>query len=291
MDNRRIEIAGGVGVALLEAGPKVEDGGRPLLLVHGFMGAKEDFAEHLDALGDLGWHAVAPDLRGHGESDHPAGRSSYGLRTFARDVLAVGDALGWHDRFTLLGHSVGGMIAQLAALAAPHRLDGLVLMDTGHGPLGSIDPELVALAKSVVEEGGMPLYVEVSKTVPDALGTPAHERLVATKPGYAEYCDGKTLSVSPEMWLATIGEIVETQDDRLHALAALPPSLPILVIVGEQDEAFLASCERMADAITWADFVVVPDAGHSPQFENPDAWFTAITTFLDRVAVGKAPAS
>jgi 3-oxoadipate enol-lactonase len=287
VDNRRIEIAGGLGVAILEAGPAVADGGRPLLLQHGFVAAKEDFADHLDALGAVGWHAVAPDLRGHGGSDHPPGRSAYGLRIFASDLLGVADALGWHDRFTLLGHSAGGMVAQHVALAAPHRLDGLVLMDTAHGPLGGVEPEMIELGRSVVAEGGMPLFLEVSKTVPDVLGTPAHERLLATRPGYAEYGDRKTLSVSPDMWLELIGEILETQADRLDALAALGPDLPVLVMVGEQDEPFIPHSQRMAGAIPDAHLVVIPDAGHSPQFENGPAWFGALTAFLDRVAEGQ----
>jgi len=46
-------------------------GGRPFLLLHGFTGAKEDFADHLDRWADRGWHVVAPDLRGHGGSSAP----------------------------------------------------------------------------------------------------------------------------------------------------------------------------------------------------------------------------
>ena len=61
MHERRIGVATGIELAVLEAGA----GGRPLLLVHGFTGAKEDFADHLDELAAAGgWHVVAPDLRG-----------------------------------------------------------------------------------------------------------------------------------------------------------------------------------------------------------------------------------
>src|SRR3954454_20069655 len=107
MANRRIPLATGVELEVLEAGSP--GSGRKLMLVHGFTGAKEDFADHLDRLGELGWHAVAPDNRGHGASDQPEGTSAYNLEIFARDTLAVADELGW-DRFVLLGHSMGGMI-------------------------------------------------------------------------------------------------------------------------------------------------------------------------------------
>ncbi|HEX7165711.1 MAG TPA: alpha/beta hydrolase [Acidimicrobiales bacterium] len=272
MNTRRIR-AGAVELAVLEAGPP---DGRPLLLVHGFPAAKEDFADHMGALGDLGWRAVAPDLRGHGESDKPEDPAAYSLAILAADVLALADALGW-QRFTLLGHSMGGMVAQLAALAAPDRLDGLVLMDTSHGSLADIPADLIELAKQVVAEGGMQLYLEVSKTIEGPLDTPAYKRMVAERPDYETYGDRKTLAASPHMWLGLIDDVVG-KDDRLAALATL--AVPTLVIVGEQDGHFVPHAERMAGAIEGARLVVVPDAGHSPQFENPRPWFAAVSAFL-----------
>src|SRR5438132_11087021 len=89
MEVRRIE-AGAVGLEVAEAGA----GGRPLLAVHGFGGAKEDFADHIDRLGAAGWHVVAPDLRGHGNSDHPTGEDAYDFPLFAAVLLGLAYALG-----------------------------------------------------------------------------------------------------------------------------------------------------------------------------------------------------
>ena len=61
------------------------EGGRPFLLVHGFTGAKEDFTYWLDPLAQRGWHAVAPDLRGHGGSAHPEKENDYSF--------AIGNAI------------------------------------------------------------------------------------------------------------------------------------------------------------------------------------------------------
>ena len=58
------------------------------------------------------------------------------------------------------------------------------------------------------------------------------------------------------------------------------PSLPTLVMVGEQDSPLVGPSHRMAEAIPAGRLAVVPDAGHSPQFENPDAWWDALSTFL-----------
>src|SRR3954452_10231452 len=79
----------GLQLAIAEAG----EGGRPLLLVHGFTGAKEDFTDFLEPLAELGWHAVAVDNRGHGASDKPAGVDSYSLELFTEDTLALADEL------------------------------------------------------------------------------------------------------------------------------------------------------------------------------------------------------
>jgi pimeloyl-ACP methyl ester carboxylesterase len=272
MARQVIEISGGR-VAIDEVGA----GGRPLLLVHGFTGARRDFADHLDAIAAAGWWVVAPDLRGHGESFQPADESAYALDTFADDVWALVDALGW-TRLVLLGHSMGGMIAQVAAVRRPHALDGLILMDTTHGPL-SIDPELAALGAQIVRAGGMAAVKEALDAMGDEgpLTTPANRRLLEERPGYQEDGARKFLACSPAMYAAMLGRLL-AQDDRLDDLAAL--DVPTLVIVGEQDRPFLRPSEAMASKIPSARLAVIPDAGHSPQFENPAAWQEAMLGFL-----------
>jgi 2-succinyl-6-hydroxy-2,4-cyclohexadiene-1-carboxylate synthase len=285
VDERRIDVATGVTLSVLEAGAGAP---RRLLLVHGFTGAKEDFADHLDLLAaggsSGGWHVVAPDLRGHGTSSQPEGPDSYSFKTFAADLLALVDALGW-DRFTLLGHSMGGMIAQVTALEAggAARLDGLVLMDTSHGPIGGIDPEMLELGKAVVADGGMAALVEAQRSQEGALDTPANQRVTAERPGYAEFGERKSLAAAGDMWLGMIDEVVHAQADRLDDLVAGLEGVPVLVLVGEQDRPFVPHAERMAAAIPGARLVVITDAGHSPQFENPDEWYEALTAFLAEV--------
>jgi pimeloyl-ACP methyl ester carboxylesterase len=71
------------------------------------------------------------------------------------------------------------------------------------------------------------------------------------------------------------------QADRLDRLPVI--DVPALVLVGEEDAPFLGPSRRMAAALPGARLEVVPDAGHSPQFENPDAWWAALTRFLKEV--------
>jgi pimeloyl-ACP methyl ester carboxylesterase len=253
-------------------------GPRRLLLVHGFTGAKEDFTPWLDRLAELGWHAVAPDLRGHGASSKPAEESAYSFGLLADDVLGLADALGW-DRFVLLGHSMGGMIAQFVACGATARLAGLILMDTAHGPLDNLDPGLVEAAVSIVRSQGIGALADIVAERQGPLATPAHRRLVAEQPDYAEFGDRKLRATSPGLY-AAMAPVFPRAADRLENLRELPGTLPVLVIVGEQDQPFLAPSERMAAAIGNASLAVIPDAGHCPQFENPDAWWKALTGYL-----------
>ncbi len=269
---------GDVELSIAEAG----GGGRPLLLLHGFTGAKEDFADWLDPLQAAGWHAVAPDHRGHGASSKPPDEGAYSFEILADDAGRLTDALGWPS-FSLLGHSMGGMVAQYVALAAPRRLDALVLMDTGHGPVRGLDPDLVQAAVSVVRTEGIDRLADLLEQAESPLETAAHRRLLTERPGYAEFGDRKLRAAAPALYASMAPQFAEL-DDRLDRLGSLPPSLPVLVIVGEQDAAFVDSSERMAAAIPGGSLAVIPDAGHSPQFENPAAWWLALSGFLDRVA-------
>jgi 3-oxoadipate enol-lactonase len=276
---RQVEL-GDVQLAIAEAGA----GGRPLLLVHGFTGAKEDFTPWLGQLADAGWHAVAPDLRGHGASSKPADEAAYSFEIMADDMLRLADALGWNAEFVLLGHSMGGMIAQFMAVRAATRLDALILMDTSDGPLETLDLDLVEAAVSIVRAQGMAGLAEVLATSEGPLETPAHRRLIAERPGYAEFEDRKFRATSPALYAAMAPRFVTTAD-RLDSLRNLPASLPVLVIVGEQDQPFLAASGRMAAEVGRGALELIPDAGHCPQFENSDAWWDALAGFLAKVAV------
>lgn len=263
---------GEVELAVLEAG----EGGRPLLLCHGFTGAKEDFADFVDAFADDGWWVVAPDLRGHGSSSQPEGEDAYSLALFASDLLVLVDELGW-DGFALLGHSMGGMVAQHLALTVPHRVDRLVLMDTCHGPVEGLDPAVVASGLEVLRRDGLAALVALIDALSAGDRSPAEVRLRAEREGYAAWADGKVHRCSPDMYAAMAQELC-SREDRLAELPAL--AMPVRVVVGADDRDFVRPSRRMAEAIDTADLVVIPDAAHSPQFENPDAWWSAVSGFL-----------
>ena len=270
-DVSAVELASGV-LSVAEAGR----GGRPLLLVHGFTGTKEDFGDFLDAFAADGWWVVAPDLRGHGASHKPPAETDYSIAVFAAEMSALVDHLGW-DSYVLLGHSMGGMIAQEMALSTdPDRIERLVLMDTHHAAPDGLDPDTVAKGMDYLRANGFPALLELLEQVSKGR-KPAEERVRAERPGYSEWAAAKTANASPAMYAAMATEMVN-RPSTLSDLASL--SVPTRVVVGDQDADFIDACRAMAATIPGADLVVIPDAAHSPQFENPQAWWTAVSQFV-----------
>ena len=275
-----VTVDDGVSLEVLVTGS-----GPALFLVHGFGGAKEDFSDHLENL-SKDYRVVVFDHRGHGESGAPTDEASYSLERLAADILCVADALG-EERFILLGHSMGGMVARKVALTFPDRIDALILMDTCHGPIAAVDGDLIEMGAQIALTDGMTTLKEILDAG-TPLDNPAYQRLLEERPGYREFQEKKFGSLSAVMW-ATIVRAIRDQSDDLEAMRLL--EMPTLVIVGEVDLPFVSQSRAMADAIPGGALVVIPDAGHSPQFENADAWANALNSFLESVAEAKDSSS
>ncbi len=257
---------------------EVRGAGTPLLLVHGFGGAKEDFFDHLDDLALT--HRVATfDHRGHGASDQPEDVAAYSLERLRRDTMQVADALGF-ERFVVLGHSMGGMVTRRLPIDHPERIVAHIFMDTSAGPIGDTAPELLELGATIALTEGK----DALKAAMDALGSPldnpAYERLLVERPGYQEFVDKKWSDLSHIMWGAMARAIAAQSDDLAH-LAAV--SAPALVIVGELDGPFRGPSKAIATTMPNARLAVIDDAGHSPQFENPQQWFAELSKFLSEI--------
>ncbi|MEZ5374347.1 MAG: alpha/beta fold hydrolase [Microthrixaceae bacterium] len=253
------------------------EGGRPLLLVHGFTGGRADFAEWMEPLADRGHHVVVPDLRGHGVTGGPDELEGYSLELMADDLVALTDRLGW-DRFDLLGHSMGGLVAQRLVVARPELVGRLVLMDTTHGAVPGMDPAMLELAIELAAAEGMQGLADAM----DALGaspleTEAARRVREERPDLVALDRAKFLAAHPAMY-ATMGRVLVNGEDRLHTLSAV--TAPTLVIVGELDTPFLPGSRALARTIPGAELALIPQAGHSPQREAPEAWWSALSGFL-----------
>ena len=123
---RRIE-ANGLSFVVDEAGV----GEDVALLLHGFPESRYSWRHQLPLLAGLGWRAIAPDLRGYGQSSRPPRTADYAISHLIDDVAGLFDAAGARRRL-LIGHDWGAAIAWALALERRLPLDGLVIMNVPH---------------------------------------------------------------------------------------------------------------------------------------------------------------
>jgi pimeloyl-ACP methyl ester carboxylesterase len=276
-DTKRVSV-NGIEMAYSEAG----SGGRPFVLVHGFTGSRDDFREPLPALAPLGW-TVTPDLRGHGDSTNTRDAGSYTLDRLVGDLVGFLDAIGI-ERCDLLGHSMGGMVALRLVLEHPARVASLVCMDTSPGAVKGIKREVWQAGAVVARTAGMERLFELMRAGAerDPLRAPASRRLEEREgpESYWGRIRRKVLAMDPEAF-ASLGPELLDQAGVAGRLGEI--RCPTLVLVGAEDAPFLGAADTLERGIPGARRVTIPDAAHSPQAENPDAWLAAVREHLMRV--------
>ncbi len=272
---KRIRV-GEIEVEYSEAG----SGGRPFVLVHGFTGSRDDFADVLPKLGEHG-HTVTPDNRGHGGTTNPGVPKGYSLEQMRDDLGNFLDALG-HERVDLLGHSLGGMISLRFVLSHPERVTSLVLMDTMPSPMTSMPRQFFEAGAKVAREHGMAALFAGMRARPPAMNPEAVKRTMERmgEDRYWARIEAKLLAMDPEAFAELSGVLMDQDPvvDRLEEIAC-----PTLVLVGEQDLPFVAPAKLMAERIPNARLAVIEGAAHSAQFENEAAWLDAVGTHLQSV--------
>lgn len=100
--------------------------GRPVIALHGWLDNAASFSRLAPLLN--GVRILALDLPGHGLSDHRPAGAGYNIWDYAYDILQTAEQFGW-QRFSLLGHSLGGIVSVLLAGAMPERIERLALID------------------------------------------------------------------------------------------------------------------------------------------------------------------
>ncbi len=120
--SHRMIDTNGIKMRLAESGS-----GPVVLLIHGWPESWYSWRHQLTALADAGYHAVAPDMRGYGDTDAPASDEEYRIDILANDVVGILDAIG-EQKATLVGHDWGAMVVWHAALAHADRFNGVVGM-------------------------------------------------------------------------------------------------------------------------------------------------------------------
>ena len=246
--------------------------GDAVVLVHGYTGDGGDFRHQVADLA-RDHRVLVMDHRGHGRSGAPRDRSSYTIERMADDVAALVDAVGF-ARFHLLGHSMGGMVAQELALRAPERLLSLVLEDTTHEfafGRNEVVRSLFDARIRLAEEQGM-AAVAVLPGPPPPPHQPA-ERVVEERERLASMSVDGFAGAWQALcaWQGTAG--------RVHAIAT-----PTLVVYGELDAMLVPGAKWLAENLPNATVEVIPEAGHCPQFERPALFNAALRRHFARAA-------
>ena len=113
-----------------------------MLFCHGFPETWYSWRHQLPALAEAGFRAVAPDMRGYGQSDRPEAIDEYTLLHLVGDMVGLLDALGV-DQAAIAGHDWGAPVAWHAALMRPDRFRAVVGLSVPYRPRGSIAPTTV----------------------------------------------------------------------------------------------------------------------------------------------------
>jgi pimeloyl-ACP methyl ester carboxylesterase len=120
-----------------------EQGSGPLvLLCHGFPESWYSWRHQLKALSDAGFHAVAPDMRGYGQTDRPEAIDQYTLLHLVGDMVGILDALG-EQTAVIAGHDWGGPVAWHSALLRPDRFRAIIGLSVPYRGRGPVRPTTV----------------------------------------------------------------------------------------------------------------------------------------------------
>ena len=239
--------------------------GPPVVMVHGFGLNRKIWipvvTEYL-----RNYQVILPDVRGHGESDAPGG--PYPMSLLAEDLVNLLAFLGV-ERAIICGHSMGGYIALAYADAYHQRMSGIGLITTR--------------SEADSEEGRVGRYESIravgnqgARSAADSLAP----RLTKDESLIKEM-RAMITQTSPQGIIAAQQGMAERPD-----FSGLLPEItvPALVVAGVQDQIIqLKSAKEMADTLPDGEFLSIPEAGHLPMLETPEALGKGLLVLIRRV--------
>ncbi|RMF71618.1 MAG: alpha/beta hydrolase [Alphaproteobacteria bacterium] len=144
---------GEVTLAVHRAGPEIDRARAVVLLLHGWPELAYSWRYQIPALAAAGYHVVAPDLRGFGDSDKPLDKEAYRMSALVGDVTGLLDRLGV-PRAVVVGHDWGAIITWALPFYAPERLQALAGLNVPFRPRGS-----VPILKAIEAVYGPQMYI------------------------------------------------------------------------------------------------------------------------------------
>ncbi|MFC2156529.1 alpha/beta fold hydrolase [Acidobacteriota bacterium] len=240
-------------------------GDEAIIFVHGYSGALGNWKHVLKLLPDE-YHSYALDLRGFGQSGHPG---SYKLTEIVEDIYAFSQELGI-ERFTYVGHSLGGKIGYKFALDHPDVLKAMFLIAPAPAH-DFIPPEQQAgfIGQMTTVFGSQDM---LRGFIAEDFVTPPSEEdinefihdVMAADPAAKAECAGWWVSTNLEPQLGDI-------------------TVPTCIVAGAKDRLPLDWERRYADAIKGCRFEVLEDVGHMMPYESPQKLVDLLTGFIKDV--------
>ena len=258
-----VQLSTGITMHYAEQG---EARGEPIILLHGYSDSWFSYSRVLTPLARSA-QVYALDLRGHGKTEKP--KSGYLMRDLAADVLAFMDAKNI-VRATIVGHSMGGLVAQQVALAAPKRVAHLVLVATGTSATAFVGWNELEQAVATLPD-----------PVPDAFVREFQLSTVHAPVG--EEFINRAVSESLRLSARTWRELAAGMKATRPAQALGKSGIPTLVLHGEKDlyvtQAVTDDLVSMVKATLWKRY---PNTGHAIHWERPEEFARDVLTFRSR---------
>jgi pimeloyl-ACP methyl ester carboxylesterase len=233
--------------------------GFPILLSHGYSANGRMWAPQVEALCPR-YRLISWDMRGHGQTDSPERLDQYSEELTVADMHGLLEHLGI-SKAVVGGLSMGGYMSLAFYLRHPEMVRALVLSDTGPGYRKDEARETwnkMAEARARdFEERGLEALAGGAEVRASALSHRSARGLALSARGMLAQCDSKVIDSLPDI------------------------RVPTLIVVGENDQPFLAATDYMAAKIPGARKVVIEGAGHAANIEQADAFNAALLEFLD----------
>jgi pimeloyl-ACP methyl ester carboxylesterase len=252
------------------------EGKPPILFLHG--GALTAHTWDLVCLAlRQDYHCLAPDMRGHGDSDWSP-EADYSHDSMGADVEALVEHLGF-DQFTLVGMSMGGVASMAYAGRNHHRLTGFVLVDVGPEGRAPGRQRIQQFVSGPRELDSIEEFVERAVAFnplrkPELLRRSLHHNLRQTP-------EGKWTWKYDDRIHHRLGD-PERQRRRAELWEAIPKiACPSLVVRGGKSENFYdEDAEKLANALPRGSWVRIEGAGHTVQGDQPAALVEVLRKFL-----------
>jgi pimeloyl-ACP methyl ester carboxylesterase len=245
----------------------VGSGDHHVLAVHGWFGSSRGWGSLPDFLDRSTYTYVFMDLRGYGDRKQVGGE--FTMEEAAADAIALADELGW-DRFSVIGHSMGGKVAHQMLLQAPDRVDKLIGLNPVPAAEVPMDARGWELFSGAAGHAGNRAAI-IDFTTGSKLTTTFIQHVVQHS---LDHSDVDAFGAYLRAWAKSdfSGQVKEDT------------STPVKLIVGETDPALSAEVMEQTWLVFFpaAELTVLANAGHYPMFETPVALATSIEEFLGR---------